>query len=168
MRASPLFLFAGLTMSACDRAADAGNEASASPQPLAPEAVAACMRNLPGDPIVAARADVSRGIVHLYSHEQNGEASGPVTPGVYNCPGPAPPRDGYKVDWVELPVSIDEARTRELMAHTADMPEILDACGERQNLYMRRYNLEVIRLRPPAVRSQCRGMNIEADIPAGR
>jgi hypothetical protein len=65
------------------------------------------------------------------------------------------------VAWVALPVSIDEARTRELFEHAYDAAEILDACGQRQELYMRRYNVEVVRLRPPAIRSQCRGMIVE-------
>ena len=125
------------------------------------------MWDLPGDPVAAARADAAKGQVQLYAYWQNGEATHLVTPGVYNCPGPAPPRDGMHVRLVELRISIDEAATRELMAHTADMPEVLDACGRRQDAYMRRYNLEMVRLRPPAIRSQCRGMMVYAEPDGG-
>ncbi len=72
MRTQALILIAGAILFGCNRGPESAGEAP----PASSLIPAACMRNLPGDPVEMARADVARGIVHLYSHFQNGVGAG--------------------------------------------------------------------------------------------
>src|SRR5690242_8280799 len=85
----PLLLLIGLTVTGCCKTPgkrDSSGEAG--------HLSASCMKDLPGDPAKAAQADVSHGMVQLYSYVRNGVGVGPGTPGIENCPSRKPPKGG--------------------------------------------------------------------------
>jgi hypothetical protein len=147
----PLLLLTSLAVTGCDRSPGKQDIPSRTAK-----AFAACMKDLPGDPVKTAQADVARGVVQLYSYWRNGVGAGPGTPGVQNCPSREPRKGAAAVLDHDFPISIDEEKTTEQDAHMDDAPEVLDTCGLRQERYMRTYNLEVARLRPPPIVAQCR------------